>query len=378
MQGADVHTEGGAGTIVGREAELGEAGAAIADALAGEVAMCLFVGSAGAGKTTLWRAAIDLAQAAGFAVLSCAPAAQEAQLGYASLADLLGGIDRAHFDRLPGPQRHAILAALQEEASGPVPDHAAAAGLRSVLIELAGEGPVCIAIDDLQWMDRSSQRAFGFALRRIEGLPLLVLGTRRQNVTSGRLEREAPIGARVRVVHPGPLRVAAIHHVLLAALGSTFPRPTLVRITTLANGNPLLAIELARSVLAKGGVLQAGDRAALAGPNVRRLLGRRLADLDDDREAHPPDRRARRGRARWRRHERCMRRSTGRSGRRGPETGLIVIDGDRIEFGHPLYIEAVLAAATPDRRIGHPSGNRLAHDARRYPCAAPRRGITSC
>ena len=122
--------------------------------------------------------------------------------------------------------------------------------------------------------------------------------------------------------------------------------PTLVRITTLSNGNPLLAIELGRSVLAKGGVLEAGERAALAGPNVRRLLGRRLAGLDADERrtlltcalveaGSLTQAQAVHASLGWRFKPPRL------------DTGLIAIDGDRIGFGHPLYIEAVLAAATP-------------------------------
>ncbi|HEU5204615.1 MAG TPA: AAA family ATPase [Candidatus Limnocylindrales bacterium] len=335
----------------GREGELGAVRSTIDDALGGRVSVCTFVGAAGAGKTTVWRAAVGAAHEAGFRVLSCAPVAQEAALGYAALADVLRDVERDRFARLPPPQRHAVLAALQEEeGAGSVPEHAAAAGLRAVLAALAGEGPLCIAADDLQWMDRSSMRALGFALRRIEGAPLLVVGARRQNASTGHVERDAPPGSSVRVVRLSELSVAAMHHVLHQALGTTFPRPTLVRITTLSKGNPLLAIELARSVLSTGTGLQPGERAPLAGPNVRRLLGRRIAtlsdaqrrtllvgalveggSLDQARAAHaalgwpfePPP----------------------------PGTGLIDIRDHVIAFEHPLFAEAVLAAAAPDEAM---------------------------
>ena len=334
-------------TLAGREAELGVARAAIDEALSGDVSICLFVGAAGAGKTTLWDAALELARESGFRVLSCAPVAHEAALGYASLADLLRDVERDRVARLPAPQRHALLAALQEEEGGrSVPEHAAGAGLRSVLAGLAADGPLCIAADDLHWMDRSSLRALGFALRRIEHVPLLVLGTRRQNATAGHLERDASPGSRVRIVHPSALSVAAMHHVLAGALGTTFPRPTLVRITTLSNGNPLLAIELARSVQSTGGAFQPGERAPLAGPNVRRLLGRRIATLSDGQ----------------RRTLLVAALVEGGSVRQALEvhaalgwafeaptagTGLIEVGDETMTFGHPLFAEAVLAAAAP-------------------------------
>ena len=61
-------------------------------------------GPAGAGKSTLWQAAVDDAAEAGYAVLACRPAGAEVQLSLAALADLL----EPHLDgvlaELPVPQ----------------------------------------------------------------------------------------------------------------------------------------------------------------------------------------------------------------------------------------------------------------------------------
>jgi len=65
-------------------------------------------GEPGIGKTTLWFEAVDQAVERGFRVLSARPAEAESVFGYASLADLLAGVDAALFDELPEPQRVAV------------------------------------------------------------------------------------------------------------------------------------------------------------------------------------------------------------------------------------------------------------------------------
>src|SRR2546430_33929 len=44
---------------------------------------------------------------------------------------------------------------------------------------LAVDQPVLIAVDDVQWLDVASERALGFALRRLDAVPVSVLATRR-------------------------------------------------------------------------------------------------------------------------------------------------------------------------------------------------------
>ena len=175
MHGRDVTTP------VGRDHELELVRAAIDDARAVSVVSLALLGSPGSGKTTVWRAALDRAEASAFTCLTAAPTSLEAPLAYAVLGDLLAGMP-AEAPRWAAsrPSASRFRAALQLEDPGmAVGDHATAAGLRTSLAELAREGPLCIAIDDLQWADLASRRALAFATRRLEGLPVLVLLARR-------------------------------------------------------------------------------------------------------------------------------------------------------------------------------------------------------
>src|SRR6266480_3166682 len=93
--------------VVGRDAEL-RATARFLDSLAGQPQALVLEGEPGIGKTTLWLAAVEQARQRGFRVLLCRPSAAEAQLSYASLADLLADVGDPVLKSLPQPQRRAI------------------------------------------------------------------------------------------------------------------------------------------------------------------------------------------------------------------------------------------------------------------------------
>src|SRR5712691_3943263 len=117
-------------------------------------------GEAGIGKTTLWAAMIARAGQRGCRVLSCRPTEAEAKLSYAALVDLLSPLEDEAFQILPGPQRRAIDAALlrADPRGERVDQRAVSAAVDSLLIACAGERPVVVAIDDLNWLDSSSAR----------------------------------------------------------------------------------------------------------------------------------------------------------------------------------------------------------------------------
>ena len=252
--------------VVGRDAEL-RAAARFLDSLAGQPQALVLVleGEPGIGKTTLWLAAVEQARQRGFRVLSCRPSAAEAQLSYASLADLLAHVGDPVLESLPQPQRRAIdFVLLRAEADPAVADYrATGAALLSVVERLADEMPVLLAIDDLQWLDVSSARVVEFALRRL-GSRARILGALRSAEGGDRgLSLPFPDPGRVRRVRVGPLSLGALHQMLRERIGRSFPRPMLARIEQVSGGNPFYALELARDVLREGTAA-----AALAEPTV--------------------------------------------------------------------------------------------------------------
>ncbi len=249
---------------------------------------------------------------------------------------------------VPAPQRDALEVALLEAEPGPRPPQRRAllAGFCSVLFELAADGVLLVAVDDLQWLDQPSQAALGFALRRLGRRPIgfacsLRTGER-SGLTAGLAGALEESGAeRVRL---GPLSVGALHELLAGKLGRNLARPAVVRIAGAARGNPFYAVEVARELPGRGAeafgdVLPVPeDLSSLVAARVRRLpratrdallvaaalSSPRLGLLD--RAALDP----------------------------AEATGLIEVGGEQVLFSHPLFAESIYGSASmPKRRELH-------------------------
>ena len=264
--------------IVGREDEL----AAIRIFVAAESSphSLLLAGDPGMGKTTLWRAGVEHAEAEGHAVLATRPLQAEAKLAYGGLGDLL---DAYHdtLDELPTPQAHALRAALllEEPTTGSVDERAVSLGFLGVLRALARSQPVLVAVDDLQWLDRASARAVVFAARRLEEPVGLLLALR--------LEARAGLPFSPEQVYPGydelevrGLAPEEVHTLVRERLGVVLPRPVMRSVHATANGNPFFSLELARMAIQRGGG-RLIDRAAMPS-TLRELVGARIAALPAD------------------------------------------------------------------------------------------------
>lgn len=167
--------------IVGRDDELAAIHAFLDGAPATPSALVL-EGEAGIGKSTLWLAAVEHAHTRGMRVLSSRPAEAERSLAHVGLGDLLEAVLDGVLPALPTPRRRALEVALLLEEPGDDGVDSGAVGIatRSALQLLSGEGPLLVAIDDLQWFDASSARALSFALRRLTGSGVRLLLTRRR------------------------------------------------------------------------------------------------------------------------------------------------------------------------------------------------------
>ena len=180
-------------------------------------------GDAGIGKTTLWRAGIEIAGEAGHRVLRCQAAVAESQLAFAALSDLLAGALDYTLPSLPLPQRRALeIALLLVEPAGAPPDiRALAAACLGVIRQLTAHSTVVVAIDDVQWLDASSRTVLEFAVRRLTAEPVAVLVATRgigQEPPLG-LERTLPADRLLRVPVTS-LSMGAAHRLLLLGRGA--------------------------------------------------------------------------------------------------------------------------------------------------------------
>ncbi len=174
--------------IVGREAELSALDAFLASDARPRA--LVLTGGPGIGKTTLWDAAVEAGRGRGLRVLAARASDADTQLSFAALIDLLDGVDDEEFATLPPPRRHALeVALLRAQPTGAPPEpHAIALGLLDALRSLAQHGPLLVAVDDVQWLDRASEDALAFAVRRLVDEPAAFLLARRPGPRSD-LER---------------------------------------------------------------------------------------------------------------------------------------------------------------------------------------------
>jgi DNA-binding CsgD family transcriptional regulator len=240
-----------ADAVIGRDAELAAVTQLLNAAGLGPAAL-LIRGEPGIGKTTIWQAAVARAADASYTVVSCRPSSAETDLPYAGLGDLFDGVDDV-MKALPAPQRRALDVALLRVDTGtsPLEQRAVSAAALHVLVALARSAPVLLAIDDLQWLDRPTVNVLRFGLRRIATARVAVLVASRSRCSEDdRLALgEALPPAQVHRLTVGPLDLSNLDQVLRSRLRTAFLGPALRRVHETSGGNPLFAIELARSLL---------------------------------------------------------------------------------------------------------------------------------
>jgi DNA-binding CsgD family transcriptional regulator len=236
------------GEIVGRHDEL-EALRAFLASPRKEPGALVLEGDAGIGKSTLWRAAVGDATSQGVRVLSSRPAEAERGLPFAGLGDLFEPVLDDVLPSLPRPRRTALgIALLLEDGAGPLDPRALGVAVRNALEVLAEDGPLVVAVDDVQWLDPSSAAGLAFALRRLHAGVAVLLARRVGEGLDPSPVEDALGGDLAQHLRLGPLSVGAIQLLLRNQLDRVFPRPTLLRIHEASGGNPFYALELARTL----------------------------------------------------------------------------------------------------------------------------------
>jgi DNA-binding CsgD family transcriptional regulator len=318
--------------VVGREQER-----AVVDALlAARSGALLLCGEPGIGKTVLWEQGVRGAEEGGWTVLVHRSARAETAFAFAGLSDLLAPVVDEALDGLPAPRRRALEVALllAEPQDGRAPDvRAIGLALLDVLRALAAQGPVLLALDDVQWLDVSSAAVLSVAVRRLGDEPVAVLGTMRTE--AGAVVPEALARMPLERLTLEPLDLAAVHRLLRDRLALELPRPQLARIHRAAGGNPYFALELAR------------DGGEHVPDSLREVLGHRLDRLSPDVLAMLLDAAAL--------ATPTVQLVDGHAALAVVvDEGIVRLDGDRIRFAHPLLASLVYDRALPwDRRAAH-------------------------
>ena len=270
--------------VIGRDEELAAIEAFLADVERGPTALVLS-GEPGIGKTILWEAGVEEARQRVGRVLVARGNEAEASLSFAGLSELLGDVLEEVEPSLAPPRRRALEVALllAEPGETSVDPHAIGLAVLDLLRAMTEQGPLLVALDDLQWLDSASAGALQLAIRRLRDEPIGVLATARggpESVAPFQLDRSFPEERLVRLAI-GSLTAAGLYGLLKQRLGVELTRPELSRVREATSGNPFFALELGRELVRTGTRPTAGH--ALRVPeSLHELLGGRLARLPAD------------------------------------------------------------------------------------------------
>jgi DNA-binding CsgD family transcriptional regulator len=246
--------------LLERERELASLDALIEGVAAGRAQVALIEGSAGIGKSLLLSALEARAAAEGFRVLAGRASVLEREFTFGTVRQLFEPLlgDPAVHDRLlAGAAAGAVsvFAALGEAADEEVVDASFAAlnGLYWLTANVAAESTL-VSIDDLHWCDVPSLRFLAYLARRLEGLPILLVGTLRPAELGGSetLVDEIARAASAVCVRPDPLSRAAVRELVRGRLGSVPEEAFAGACHAATGGNPLLLDQLLASLVADG------------------------------------------------------------------------------------------------------------------------------
>src|SRR5580693_8111054 len=270
----------GASRLVGRDGEVRALLRHWRASRAGGGSAVAITGDGGMGKTRLAREVLGVAAADGALTATAAAGGPGAPAPFALWSELLDDLisQTGPMPKPPSPgdgDLDTLLAAIRTGARAPATEPRLDRirffeATVALLSWAARDRPLALVLDDLHAADRSSLELVAYAGRRITRQPVLLVLTRRR--LPPRPELDAVLaalrarGALAAEFGLGPLPEAVLEELVRSVANvSAAHRKRIVR---LAAGNPLLAVETARS--AEGDVDPA---AGLAGA-VRQAIGR--------------------------------------------------------------------------------------------------------
>ena len=323
--------------LLGREREQRALDRLLQEARQSRSGVLALVGEAGVGKSALLDRAEALA--IGMRRLRARGVVSESQIPFAGLYELLRPA-LGSLGSIPRPQAAALESALALRPAQAEDRFAVGAATLSLLAAYAEEEPLVVLVDDVHWLDGSTADALSFAVRRLLAEPVAVVLTARTEAPS--LLDDAGLTA---------LRIEGLDAEAAAELvRATAPDATpalAARLQRETAGNPLALLELARvlppevpldaplpvvTTVAQAYVQRAAalstrsnDALVLAAATDRgdlALFARAGGALGVDVADLAP----------------------------AETAGLVVLDGARVDFRHPLARSALYGAATGERR----------------------------
>ena len=223
-------------------------------------------------------------------------------------------------------------------------------GLYWLIVNLTGQSPMAILIDDLPWADESSLR-LGYLAERLDDLPVALIVT----VRSGDPGAESPLVSHLwelatsPVIRPAALTADGVEALLRDSLPGHAVSASLVQtVLDQTGGNPFLVVAVADAI-------RAGDDPGLMTPeSVRRRIARRLAGVDEGARAL--------GNAASVLGDDAALRDVAQLAGLEPDCGRVsaeelvrgefIASADPITFAHRIVRTAVYSLLTPAARVG--------------------------
>ncbi|MDN5859565.1 MAG: AAA family ATPase, partial [Pseudonocardia sp.] len=238
--------------LVERTRETGVLRRMVADVIAGTSGCVLVEGPAGIGKTRLLGEAARLAAGRDARVLSARGSRLEQSFGFGAVRQLFESHahDRALFGGAAAGAARVFSDAPFDDAPGgaPAPQPGGFAVLHSLYwltVNLSAGGPLVLRVDDVQWCDGASLRFIAYLLKRLEGLPVLVVLARRtgEQEPGDALLAEVALDPSVTVLRPAPLSAPAVGTLVRERLGDGADS-FVSACHRMTSGNPLLLRQL--------------------------------------------------------------------------------------------------------------------------------------
>ena len=285
--------DGGA-ELIERDVELRLIEAALTAAIAGSGNGLLIRSPAGMGKTALLEAGKAMARQRGMRVLSARGGLLEHEFAFGVVRQLLFavGLDPALSARALDGAGIGASSMLNDDGPAPaIPDgtFGLAYSIFWALVNIAGDGPLCLIVDDLHWADGPSIRVLDFVLRRVQDAPIAIIAALRSGEhppgDALAVLPELEVEGLLQVVGPAPLSVRAVAELASRTFGPDVEPEFADACHDRTAGNPFFVTELLRELHSRGASPSAAMRSQVAASvpeRAGRIVLARLKRLGHD------------------------------------------------------------------------------------------------